>query len=143
MRRRGHTHEHAYQHVIRLPLFDGAAPRSQDAREPVPASRRSLSPSDHKRRALQRTATSSPFVADALALVPELLTPGEVVLGEDVRARLEGRGLEPPSPQGWGALISSLIERQVLRETGVWRPMRLNRGGSRRTPEYRVEAVRP
>jgi len=69
--------------------------------------------------------------------------PGEVLLAEDLRVRLESRGVMPPSPQGWGPLIAALIERRILRETGVWLPTRLSRGGSKRTPQYRVAEIRP
>jgi hypothetical protein len=145
MTRRGMGCEHrAYQRVI-LPLFDApdVTPRPS-ASDPSPAlSGCPLSPSERKVRGLERAVASSPFLADALRLVPEVLKPGELVLGEDVRVRIEARGVEPRSPHAWGALVSTLIERRVLRETGAWRPMRLNRGGSRRTPEYLVQAVRP
>jgi hypothetical protein len=140
--RRLNTSHRCYQRVI-LPLFD--APVVD--RQPLPAAtlstpqRDRLTPKERKRRGLARATASSPFLADALSLVPHVLKPGELVLGEDVRVRLEAQGVRPRSPHAWGALISTLIERRVLRETGSWRPMRNNRGGSRRTPEYLVLMV--
>jgi hypothetical protein len=144
MSQRGLSTEHGcYQRVI-LPLFDAptATARSLECEASPASSRQPLAPSERKRRGLKRAVARSPFLADALRLVPHVLTPGEVLLGEDVRVRLEGRGVEPRSPRAWGALISTLVKRGILSETGAWRPMRRNRGGSRRTPEYRVGSVR-
>jgi hypothetical protein len=143
MRPRHLSGEHGcYQRVI-LPLFDAPAATPDEQMAASVPCRRPLSPNERKRHGLERAVASSPFLADSLSLVPQVVRLGEILLGEDVRVRLEARGVKPRSRQGWGALVSTLVRRGVLRETGLWRQMRQNRGGSRRTPEYQVVRVQP
>jgi hypothetical protein len=143
MKPRGVTRE-AYFRPAPLPLFDSPIAAHADGQPSAPKrTPRFLTPRERRDRGLSRAVAASPFLAEANRVLPSVLRPGERLLAEDVRVRLETRGVRPRSPKAWGALISQLVKRGTLRETGAWLPMQLNRGGSRRTPEYEVTAVLP
>jgi hypothetical protein len=93
--------------------------------------RRPLDGAGRRDRALAVVMRSA-FLQDALRLLPALLAPGETLLGEEIRARLERRGLTAPRPGCWGALTMNLIRRGIVRPTGEWAPSRGLRAHARK-----------
>jgi hypothetical protein len=62
---------------------------------------------------------------------------GELI-GETIRKACEAHGLKPHHPNAWGAIVSLLVKRGVLRPTGQHQPMREPRSHARMTPVYVV-----
>jgi hypothetical protein len=65
-------------------------------------------------------------------MVPAVLVAEEELLGEEIRLRLERRGLVAPSPAAWGALVAALIRRGFVTGTGRWKASKGLRAHGRR-----------
>ncbi len=56
--------------------------------------------------------------------------------GEDVRFYLNREVGCPAHPNAWGALVSTLIKRKIIRPTGEYRAMKDDSSHARKTPVY-------
>ena len=63
---------------------------------------------------------------------------GETLTGEGLRHLLEGAGITPHDPHGWGALVMLAIKRELLLDTERREPMRDTDSHARKTPIYRL-----
>jgi hypothetical protein len=78
----------------------------------------------------------------ALVALPYLI-PGFVGTAEDIRIRLQLRGLEPPHHHNaWGDLIKAALKKRLIVPTGKRQPMRTRKSHARETPVYRVREGR-
>jgi hypothetical protein len=81
--------------------------------------------------------TERPWFDHAIEAVAKLPFGWEGT-GEDVRLFLYELGVALPlKQQAWGALMHHAAKRNLVHETGEWRPMRLKESHARRTPVYR------
>ncbi len=56
--------------------------------------------------------------------------------GEDVRFYLSREVGCPSHSNAWGALVSTLIKRKIIKPTGEWRKMKDDSSHARKTPVY-------
>ncbi len=56
--------------------------------------------------------------------------------GEDLRLHLIETVGRPHHHNAWGALVRNAVSQDLIRATGLWRPMRTKRSHTRRTPVY-------
>jgi hypothetical protein len=76
----------------------------------------------------------------ATALLALNLIPGFVGTGEEIRIRLQLRGLSPPHHQNaWGAMILDAIEQGKIQRTGTRTRMRTRKSHGRATDILKVK----
>jgi hypothetical protein len=93
---------------------------------------------DARDEALARVKNSGGDWRD-VALAALHLIPGFEGTGEDIRLRLQLRGLRPPHHHNaWGEMIKAAIEQRMVVATGKQRHMRTRKSHARKTPVYRV-----
>ncbi len=56
--------------------------------------------------------------------------------GEDIRLQLGFSVGQPHHPNAWGALVSTLIKRKIIKPTGEYRAMKDENSHARKTPVY-------
>lgn len=80
--------------------------------------------------------TTNTFIQQGLKEIKKLRNRKDNYIGEEIRQRLNSKGIFASAPQAYGALIRKAVNDGLLIETGYERP----RARSRMATEYRVAA---
>ncbi len=75
-------------------------------------------------------------VREAQRYIPPGSAFSATFTGEDIRFYLEASIGCPHDPHAWGALVSTLIKRKIIKPTGEYRAMRDDSSHARKTPVY-------
>ena len=89
--------------------------------------------SEHNENWMERALN---FAEQAIVLNGELKSPN--FTGEDIRFLVANRIGEPRHPNAYGALVSTLIKRNIIVPTGEYRAMKDNTSHARKTPVYKA-----
>ncbi len=74
---------------------------------------------------------------DLCVLAAEKFVAGQdTITGEDIRFQCERTVGYPNHHNAWGALINTLLKREIIVATGEYRPMRDDASHARSTPVY-------
>ena len=74
------------------------------------------------------------FTQRGLKEISKLRPRKSAYIGEEIRQRLESKGVKPSSPNAWGPLIRKAVNDDLLKPTGYERP----RSRSRMATEYQA-----
>lgn len=87
---------------------------------------------------IQRTLfANDDWLERALAELPKFREAYPEFIGETLRSWLASRGIEPQDPHAWGGLISTLVKRKLVVDTGRVRKMRDPQSHARRSPVWK------
>jgi hypothetical protein len=83
-------------------------------------------------------ANSSEWMALALIELERMINSfPESFAGEFIRVKLTPWIGKPHSPNAWGALTRTALNRKLIEPTGQWTPMLAEKSHGRQTPLYR------